>query len=65
MNNGLNRDLCSVGSGLLWHPSDLMSVFDPTHTDLLRDPERQNASDRLHCTPVASLIPKMTIFTSK
>lgn len=37
MNNGVNRDLCSVGSGLLWHPSDLMSAFDPTHTKALRD----------------------------
>lgn len=35
MNNGVNRDLCSEGSGLLWHPSDLMSTFDPTHTKAL------------------------------
>lgn len=39
MNNGVNRDLCSVGSGLLRHPSDLISAFDPSHTKALRDPE--------------------------
>lgn len=65
MNNGLNHDLCSVSSGLLWHPSDLMSAFDPSHTKVLRNPERQKASDRLQCTQFATLIPQMTIFISK
>lgn len=64
MNNGLNRDLSSESSGP-WHPSDLMSAFDPTHTKVLREAGRQKASDRLHCTQFATLIPKMTIFTSK